>query len=337
MPPPVLPEWSGEQLVYLTPTQSVNRFGYTMVHDRTADELRFLQSALDRVPLQDGEPAPERVPFPDPATAAAAVKQWAREAGADMVGITAVDRRWVYRGEDLPHRAAVVIAVAMDYEAFRDAPRAETNAEVLRVYDEVGRIAVLVARRIRERGYPARAHTLRREQVAMLPLAHAAGLGELGKHGSLLNRELGCMFRLSVVTTDLPLAEDAPRDEGLDAFCASCQMCVAYCPGDAISPDKQEVRGVVKWVVDTAKCAPYWGSYYACAICLQVCPVNARAFGGRVRHAFIQTIKRIDRQEMRARLRAGLQRPWTHVSPPAPTSGSHTERRGGDPARHQGG
>lgn len=44
----------------------------------------------------------------------------------------------------------------------------------------------------------------------MIPHAHAAGLGELGKHGSLISPELGPNFRLGMVTTDLPLAENSP-------------------------------------------------------------------------------------------------------------------------------
>ena len=233
-----------------------------------------------------------------------------------MVGITLVDQAHVYKGEDVPHQFAVVIAVAMDYDAIKDSPTAVSNEEVLHIYDVTGGITTELAKQIRELGYAARAHTLRFEQLNMLPHAYAAGLGELGKHGSLINRELGSSFRVSVVTTDLPMDIDKPKLEGIDDSCVNCRLCVDLCPGDAITHDKQQVRGINKWVVDTEACAPYFGSYHACGICLQVCPWNACGFDGKFKETFIQTIKGLDRPRWREELQAGVQEPWTHVERP---------------------
>ncbi len=314
---PVIPEWSGKELIYLHPVQAAQKFGYQIEYWKgTAEEKRYTRSSLARVPLQDGETASEQVEFSDAATATAAVKEVALKLGADLVGVTHVDQYYVYKGQNVPHKYAIVIAIAMDYGEIALAPGPETNAEVMRVYDAVSRVAVELAQHIRDLGYVARAHTLWREQLNMLPHAYAAGLGELGTHGSLINRDLGCSFRISVVTADLPLGEDKLRMEGIEEFCTACQMCVNYCPGDAISHQREEVRGVLKWVVDTEKCAPYWGSYHACGICLQVCPWNAKGVGGKYRNRFIQTIKSIDLQEMRARLKAGLQEPWSLIKRP---------------------
>ena len=193
----------------------------------------------------------------------------------------------------------------------------DSSRNAVGVYDVTGRIATDLAKHIRDQGYSAWAHTLRCEQLSMLPHAYAAGLGEMGKHGSIINKELGCSFRVSVVTTSLPLAIDAPRLEGIDDMCTNCRICVDYCPGDAISHEKQEVRGQLKWQVDTEACAPYIASYNACGICLQVCPANAGAFDGKFREKFIQTIKGIDPEESRRELKSGAQEPWTYVVQPA--------------------
>lgn len=315
---PVLPEWSGEKLVYVTPHETCEKFGYPgpgVRSDVTPEEVHYFGSVAERVPLQDGEVAPERFEFPDPVAASEAIKAYANDLGADLVGVTHVDPHYVYEGKELTHRQAVVLAMAMDLEEILQVPRVEANVEYLRVYDKLSRAGVALARHLRSLGYPARAHTLCDEELAMLPHAYAAGLGELGKHGSLINRELGCSFRVGVVTTDLPLAEDSPRDEGIDDFCTSCRMCVTYCPGDAISDETDVVRGVERWIVDTEKCTPYFAIHYACAICLQVCPFNAKAFGGRYRDAFVETINLLDAEELAMRLTATLKEPWTELQP----------------------
>lgn len=331
MSQPVIPEWSGEDLVYVEPTQVVKSFGYAIgLRARKPGTGAMGQDTLDLVNDADGPSAAERVEYPDLETATAAIKQLALNFGAKLVGITHVDQKHVFKDMDVPHKYAIVSAVDMEYETLKYVPDAErdadspedlgpirsSNSEIGRVYNSVGHIATDLAKLIRARGYPARAHTLRFEQLSMLPHAYAAGLGELGKHGSLINRTLGSTMRVSVVTTDLPLLEDSPVDEGLEAVCMNCKMCLDYCPGDAISHEKQDVRGVLKWVVNTEACAPYWGSYSACGICLQVCPVNARAFEGRFKQSFIKTIKSIDLPTWREELKEGLQEPWSHVAKP---------------------
>ena len=49
-----------------------------------------------------------------------------------------------------------------------------------------------------------------------IPLAINAGLGQLGKHGSLISKEHGSNVRLATVVTDLPLATDEEVDISVD-------------------------------------------------------------------------------------------------------------------------
>lgn len=105
-----------------------------------------------------------------------------------------------------------------------------------------------------------------------MPAALACGFGELGKHGSIINRQLGSNFRLAAVFTDLPLVRDEPAEFGADDFCAVCQVCANACPVDAISHEKQLVRGVVTWYVDFDKCLPYFNETFGCAVCIASCP-----------------------------------------------------------------
>jgi epoxyqueuosine reductase len=315
----ILPEWSGEKLVYVSPRQTLNKLGYRSLSERgdiTPEEIELFAEIEERVPLQDGEVAARRQDIGTPADASARIKSLAGRLGADMVGITPVDPAYVYDGFEVAPGFAVVFAIAMDYEGeILEVPREESNIEYLRVYEALSRLGVQLAGEIRSLGYAARAHTLRDEQLAMLPHAHKAGLGELGKHGSLINRELGCSFRVGVVTTELTLAGDVPRDEGIQDFCRSCQMCVSYCPGGAINDEMEVVRETERWIVDTAKCAPYFAAHYGCAVCLQVCPINAKAFGGEFRDAYVRKMKQLDPLALAEELSATVPAPWAEIEP----------------------
>jgi epoxyqueuosine reductase QueG len=314
---PVFSEWSGEKLVYVSPRAVLNKVGYVSDSQRgnvLPAERELVASIEARIPLQEGEPAAARLEFGTPAEASTTLKALARELGADMVGITSVDPKYVYDGVEGIDGYAIVFAIAMDYEGeILQLPRPETNVEYIRVYALLSELGVELAQWIRDRGYRARAHTLRDEQLAMLPHAFAAGLGELGKHGSLINRELGCAFRIGVVTTELTLAVDSPREDGLRDFCRSCKMCVSYCPGDAISDELDVVRETERWIVDTEKCAPFFSHQFACAVCLQVCPINAKAFGGQFRDAYVEKMRGLDPSRLADELAARVQPPWTEI------------------------
>jgi epoxyqueuosine reductase QueG len=108
--------------------------------------------------------------------------------------------------------------------------------------------------------------------VLLVPAAISCGLGELGKHGSIINRQLGSSFRLACVLTDVPLVADVKDTFGADDFCLHCRVCSDACPPDAIFDEKQTVRGETKWYVDFDKCLPYFNETMGCGICVAVCP-----------------------------------------------------------------
>jgi epoxyqueuosine reductase QueG len=215
---------------------------------------------------------------------AADVERVAREAGAGDIGIALMRPEYVFEGHEAPpQRWMIVIAVAQDYDAMRAAPSSRTLVEVTRGYARGTRIAKTLANWLRAQGHDALPYGgPMAGSFLLIPAAIEAGLGELGKHGSMIHREFGSNFRLACVLTDVPLVADGRDDFGSDDFCASCRVCADACPPDAIAPAKTLVRGEQRWYVDFDKCLPYFNESMGCAICLAVCPFSRPEIGPRL-------------------------------------------------------
>lgn len=222
------------------------------------------------------ELAPQRIDK-DPADWAKEIKQFSLDNEADMVGIVPMDPEYVYEGYEINEAWVIMIGVAMDHERLNTAPdtidTADSSIEVGEQYNRAARVSRNLSNYILEQGHHAKAYAgPYASALLMIPPAIAAGFGELGKHGSIINRTYGSSFRLSAVTTDMPLIGDTPDFFGADDFCSSCQVCTKACPPGAIAETKQTVRGVEKWYVDFDKCIPYFGEALGCGICIARCP-----------------------------------------------------------------
>ncbi|NCF18921.1 MAG: 4Fe-4S dicluster domain-containing protein [Haliea sp.] len=205
------------------------------------------------------------------------IKQYGLANEADVVGIAAMRDDYLFEGFQNEHKYIVIVGVAHDYDTMKTAPAYPGNTgsavEVGRQYNRGARAVSKLRNYILEQGYPATTYPgPMADAINMVPAAIDCGLGELGKHGSLIHRELGSSFRLAALTTDLPLVTDSPDVFGVDAVCSRCQACERACPPRAIYSEKQMVRGTAKWYVDFDKCIPFFAEAYGCAACIAACP-----------------------------------------------------------------
>lgn len=205
------------------------------------------------------------------------VRRFALAHEADDVGIAAMEPNYIFESYSIDHPYVVILALAHNYERLREVPSDETNGvgvcDVGDQYSRGTRSSYALANWIRSQGYQADPYPgPMAGALLLIPPAIAAGLGELGKHGSVISPRFGAGVRLAGVTTDMPLVPTAPQRFGADEFCTTCQVCTQSCPPGAITPAKQMVRGVERWYVDFDKCIPYFAEAASCGICIAECP-----------------------------------------------------------------
>mgnify|MGYP003953755303 FL=1 len=111
--------------------------------------------------------------------------------------------------------------------------------------------------------------------------AARSGLGWIGKHGLMLNKQGGSHFFLGEILVDMELPADGPVTD----HCGSCTRCMDACPTGAI---------IRPQVLDGSKCISYFtielrdglpeamaGKFenwmFGCDICQEVCPWNRHA------------------------------------------------------------
>ncbi|QIA64368.1 tRNA epoxyqueuosine(34) reductase QueG [Vibrio astriarenae] len=247
------------------------------------------------------------------------IKLWGKELGFDQVGITDIDlkahesylKNWLDKGyhgdmdwmarhgmmrarpEELLPGTLRVISARMDYlppEAQFASNLKDTHSGYISRYalgrdyhklvrNQLKKLAQKIEQEVDALGYRPFVDSA---PILERPLAEKAGLGWVGKHSLLLNKDSGSWFFLGELLIDLALPID---HAGVDNECGHCVACMTSCPTQAIVDDK---------VVDSRRCISYLtieydgvipeelrqaigNRIYGCDDCQLVCPWNREA------------------------------------------------------------
>ncbi|MBM3541914.1 MAG: hypothetical protein FJX51_07695 [Alphaproteobacteria bacterium] len=209
-----------------------------------------------------------------------AIRAAALDAGADVVGFADFDRTYVTADtlDDALFQNVIVLGRAFDWETTDKAPSVEWDVHSYDTSLALALAAHEVAAFILAKGYRVQfiAGTgLPGEKMVapILPYAIESGLGQMGANGTMLTPEFGSRLRLMGLSTDAPVTHGKPRDIGVNVLCDKCQVCVARCPGRALSRVKVQWHGVTKYKVVADRCLPIL-RFAECNVCTKVCPVQ---------------------------------------------------------------
>ncbi|MBJ6978187.1 tRNA epoxyqueuosine(34) reductase QueG [Luteimonas sp. MC1895] len=261
-------------------------------------------------------PGALRTVTPDPAALAARIRELVREAGFQRCGITGIDlgddeghlRAWLARGfhgsmdwmarhgdkrsrpQELVPGTISVLSVGLDYGRRDDVEAWETLADGERAYvaryalgrdyhklmrNRLQKLAERIAGEIGPFGHRVFVDSA---PVLERALARNAGLGWIGKHTCLIDRDGGSWFFLGEIYLDVPLPPDPPAT----AHCGSCRRCIEVCPTQAIlGPNVLDARRCISYLtiehegaIDEALRPLMGNRIFGCDDCQLACPWN---------------------------------------------------------------
>jgi epoxyqueuosine reductase len=232
------------------------------------------------------------------------LKEAARKAGADLVGVADL-APFKSEGALLPGQGyaqfgkAISVAIHLDddiVDAIQGAPTPEYARHYRAINATLDQLTAGLAGWIGSRGYstfavPASEILDKRRWLARIShkaVARMAGIGWQGKSLLIVSPQFGPRIRLSTVLTDMPLDCDQP----LKNRCGTCRECALACPASAIKNGRTTDRYASRdEALSLSRCVERTLTFKSradigaqvCGVCFQACPFGRKRkrLGGR--------------------------------------------------------
>jgi epoxyqueuosine reductase len=96
-------------------------------------------------------------------------------------------------------------------------------------------------------------------------LAREAGLGHIGRCGSLIHPVYGAQVRYVSILTDL----EFEPDQRIDGDCGSCRKCIDACPAHAITEHGVDIKRCYEKLCEFSRIRGI--GQHICGVCIKVC------------------------------------------------------------------
>ena len=171
------------------------------------------------------------------------------------------------------YKSAIVFTVEMDLEHINRAPHFEELMTTENAYIKLAFTGVRLEMYLKDLGYKSQSMNAEYYEVPLVPLAHDAGLGQIGMTNHIVTKKYGDRVRLGAVLTTMELDYDSPIDFGLHDFCKKCALCLMNCPSRSITHKQREVNGRIFYKFNDVACFEQWTKMGTdCGTCIQACP-----------------------------------------------------------------
>ena len=225
----------------------------------------------------------------------AAFKEIALNSGIGAIGYAKVPANLIFKDRAVLYDTAIVLLMEMDRVAITQAASLATFKMVMETYDVMGLVTNQLTDKLRELGYQAHASHPLGGLVLYPPLAVAAGLGFMGRHGLLISPQFGPRQRIAVIFVNI---NNLPINQGnehswIGDFCQTCGRCIKKCPNSAILSEPLKHKSGRKTQIIREKCLPVFVKQEGCTICVKECQFSNNSYQSlREKHANSSSNKR---------------------------------------------
>lgn len=208
--------------------------------------------------------------------------------GVGALGYVRLPRKLIFKERAVRYDKAIVLLQEMDKDKIAQAPSLATFKMVFQTYDALGITVNILTDTLRQQGFGAQGGHPLGGLTLYPPLAEAAGLGSIGRHGLLITPQFGPRQRIAAIFTSI---ENFPFTEihthtWITDFCKNCGRCIQTCPTQAILEHPISHASGRKTHIIRSQCLPQFVNNQGCTICVKECPFSHTSYHA-IQQAFL--------------------------------------------------